>query len=215
MTTAELRDLLARATTGKWETAERRWMVVSGERLISDCIGDTDTGLAEASANAALIALAPTLAAELIEARAERDEVRTILAGTDIGSLPDDYPLARLANDRMGDLVKLASPHVGTDGKVNSLRVNADRLYEIAQAAVALTAERDALREALYSTQSQMLSSEQKRVEEITALREALIDTRPLVKVEVEAAKQIGLLGLAQRNEGLLNKIDAALGEPR
>ena len=37
---------------------------------------------------------------------AELSEVRAILAGTDINSLPNDYPTRRLAEDRMADLAR-------------------------------------------------------------------------------------------------------------
>jgi hypothetical protein len=44
--------------------------------------------------------------AEIARLTAERDEVRTILAGTDINSLPYDYPTSRMAQRRMDDREK-------------------------------------------------------------------------------------------------------------
>jgi len=44
--------------------------------------------------------------AEIARLTAERDEVRTILAGTDINSLPYDYPTSRMAQKRMDDREK-------------------------------------------------------------------------------------------------------------
>ena len=49
---------------------------------------------------------------------------------------------------------------------------------EFARIIAALTAERNALRRALRNSQAKMLSSELKRVAEITALREALREVR-------------------------------------
>ena len=72
-------------------------------------------------ANARLIALAPEMADEIVRLRArERDltleglsligrleALRTTLAETDVGSLPNDYPVQQMAQDRMNEIVRL------------------------------------------------------------------------------------------------------------
>lgn len=47
------------------------------------------------------------LADQLAERTRERDEARYILAGSDYGSLPNDWTLPRVAEARMGDINKL------------------------------------------------------------------------------------------------------------
>ena len=47
------------------------------------------------------------LRAQLSERTRERDEARYILAGSDYGSLPNDWTLPRVAEARMGDINKL------------------------------------------------------------------------------------------------------------
>jgi hypothetical protein len=43
---------------------------------------------------------------EIVLLTAERDAVRSILAGTDIGSLPNDWTLSQIAEARMDDIHK-------------------------------------------------------------------------------------------------------------
>lgn len=52
--------------------------------------------------------------------RAELDEARVILASTDIGSLPNDYPLSRMAQDRMERIRDLTLQGLAEIGRVEA-----------------------------------------------------------------------------------------------
>lgn len=79
---------------------------------------------------------AERIAAHIERIERERDEARTILAHTDIGSLPDDWTLKQVAEARIDDLMKLRDQVRDTCARAEKaeaenarLRPNAER-YE-------------------------------------------------------------------------------------
>lgn len=108
-TTDQLKDLLAKVTPGEWRTGEHDnkagilHVAIEGQMgysLVATCYGTTQSmadwyaGAAHVSANATLIALAPTLAAEVVRLRealtkiADEEFVRVGYCQTDIDVQP-------------------------------------------------------------------------------------------------------------------------------
>ena len=68
--------------------------------------------------------------AQLAERTRERDEARYILAGSDYGSLPNDWTLPRVAEARMGDINKLTWQVRDTCARAESAEQQARELRE-------------------------------------------------------------------------------------
>lgn len=69
--------------------------------------------------------------AEVERLIAERDEVRSILASTDIVSLPHDYPLAQMARDRMDRIKDLTLDGLAQIGRWEKAEAEVERLREL------------------------------------------------------------------------------------
>lgn len=67
----------------------------------------------------------------IAELTRERDEARTILAHTDIGSLPDDWTLKQVAEARIDDLMKLRDQVRDTCARAEKAEAENARLRQI------------------------------------------------------------------------------------
>ena len=78
-TTEQLKDLLPRVTPGDWQLDDDGWIVGNGPICMIEEGGITGV-FKEAEHDATLIALAPTLAAEVVRLRVVADAFKELLA---------------------------------------------------------------------------------------------------------------------------------------
>lgn len=67
----------------------------------------------------------------------EIDDIRAILASTDVGSLPDDYPTVRMAEDRMRTLNERTLEGLALIGKFEAAAARIERLDQECTASMA------------------------------------------------------------------------------
>ena len=143
---AALREAAEKATGTKWESTDgvvwidTRKQVCCG-RGQYECCGEPDViggqeKIAEASIeDAAFIALAnPTTVLSLLDALAASEatllNVRQILAGTNVGSLPNDYPIERLALETWNTLQERTLEGLALIGRAEAAEAKLEKARE-------------------------------------------------------------------------------------
>ena len=104
LTTEQLKDLLAKVTPGEWIAyfAEDR-PGIEAEDCTIVCFGasEDDAGVYGPDANATLIALAPTLAAEVVRLRGDLDRIANLHCGWGDSAIDTMHDMIRIARQAL------------------------------------------------------------------------------------------------------------------